>query len=159
MALTAVHAWKPSSSRSVVIDTFVPVPRGGSVSTPPLLNWAPKDPRDVLDYQVDISPALVGDENDVIASVDAVSSPNGPDDLAITSVLADGPRVIVWVSGGMAGRVYNVRLEIAMTSGRRVQRGILLPVVEMANGGQNVAIIEVSSGIQLTDDNGNPVLV
>ncbi len=40
MPTLATHLWKPSDSRVVVIDSFIPVPRGASVSVPAPLNWA-----------------------------------------------------------------------------------------------------------------------
>lgn len=159
MTTTAVHLWKPSGSRIITIDSFIPVPRGGSVSTPLPLHWAAKDPQDVLDYQLDISPALVGDEGDFIASIDVACSPNGPDDLAITSSAADGSRVVIWISGGIAGIVYTITIDVTTTNGRRLQRGILLPVVSLAEPGGAVSTIEVSTGVTLVDHNGNPVLI
>ncbi len=159
MPSAATHVWKPSESRLVTIDSFVPVPRGGSLTPTLPLNWAAKDPSDVLDYQVDISPALLGDEGDAIAMLDVSVSPNGPGDLLITSSLADGSRVVIWVSGGHAGTVYTVTIDVATSSGRRLQRAVLLPVVSMADPTSITGVIEVSSGVTLTDHNGNPLLI
>ncbi len=62
MITPATHIWKPSTARTVVLDTFIPVPRGSAAIASAPLNWPAKDPADVLDYQFDISPALVGNE-------------------------------------------------------------------------------------------------
>lgn len=159
MPSTAMHVWKPSDSRLVTIDSFVPVPRGGSLTPPLPLNWAAKDPSDVLDYQVDISPALVGDEGDSVGSLDVTVSPSGPGDLMVTSSLADGARIVMWVSGGHAGTVYTVTIDVITVNGRRLQRAILLPVVSMADPTSPTGVIEVSTGVTLTDHNGNPLLI
>jgi len=159
MPSAAVHIWKPSDSRVVTIDSFVPVPRGGSLTPPLPLNWAAKDPSDVLDYQVDISPALVGDEGDSIATLDITTSPNGPGDLTITNAVADGAKVVVWASSGQAGTVYTVTIDVITVNGRRLQRAILLPVISMADPTSPAGVIEISSGVALTDHNGNPLLI
>ena len=84
------HVWKPSTARVLVLDDFMPVPRGAAISAPPILSWPPKDPGDVLDYQLDLGPALVGNEGDAIAALDVAITPNGPGDLSLTSTAADG---------------------------------------------------------------------
>lgn len=158
MPNAAVHVWRPSESRLVSIDSFVPVPRGGSLTSPLPLNWAAKDPSDVLDYQVDISPALVGDDGDAVASLDVTSTPSGPGDLLITSVAADGPRIVAWVSAGRAGVIYTVTVDVTTVNGRRLQRAILLPVISLADPSVAGNVLEISSGVVLTDHNGNPLL-
>lgn len=158
MPTVATHLWKPSDSRVVVIDSFVPVPRGSSVSTPAPLNWAAKDPRDVLDYQVDIAPALTGDDGDCIATMDISVTPGGPGDLAVTSSAAVGTRVVAWLAGGYGGVVYTVTIEISTVNGRTLQRSILLPVVSLANPDGPANSIETSDGGFLTDQDGNPIL-
>jgi hypothetical protein len=49
MPTPATHVWKPSNARTVVLDSFIPVPRGSTALAPPPLNWPAKDPADVLD--------------------------------------------------------------------------------------------------------------
>ena len=71
MTTAAEHIWKPSDSRIVVLDSFIPVPRGATFSAPAPLNWPAKDPDDVLDYQFDISPVVVGNDGDGIAPLAA----------------------------------------------------------------------------------------
>ncbi len=78
MATTASYVWRPSTVRVVVLDTFVPVPRGAAVGPPLPLTWATKDPGDVLDYTIDFSPAFVGNQGDVIADLDVAISPAQP---------------------------------------------------------------------------------
>src|SRR3954464_5463049 len=102
MSTTVNHVWKPSSARLVLIDSFVPVPRGGNASAPPPLNWPTKDPGDILDYILDIGPAIVGNDGDGIASSVVSLSPSNPGDLHLLSTSADGSRVVLWLSGGQA---------------------------------------------------------
>lgn len=158
MAVTATHLWRPSDSRVVVIDSFIPVPRGASVSVPAPLNWASKDPRDVLDYQVDVGPALVGDDGDSIDMMDVSITPNAAGDLAVLSSAADGTRVVVWLAGGRSGVVYTVTIEVSTTNGRTLLRSILLPVVALGNPDATDNSLEIVDGVTLIDSNGNPIL-
>ena len=158
MPTPATHIWKPSTARTVVLDAFVPVPRGSSAVAPPPLNWPTKDPIDVLDYRLDIAPALVGNDEDSIATLDVSIAPSNPGDLALNSVTADGCSAVLWLSGGQAGTVYNVTLLIGTTNGRTLQRSILLPVLALSNPPIPPSAILTSAGVVLTDQNGNPVL-
>ena len=90
MPTPATHVWKPSNARTVVLDSFIPVPRGSTALAPPPLNWPAKDPADVLDYQFDISPALVGNDGDAIATLDVTIEPANPGDLVLNSATTDG---------------------------------------------------------------------
>src|SRR6185503_20233159 len=64
MVTLVSHIWKPSKSRTITIDSFVPVPRGTLATAPTMLNWPSKDPADILDYQLNIEPALVGHDSE-----------------------------------------------------------------------------------------------
>ena len=158
MATPATHVWKPSTARTVVIDSFIPVPRGSTAVAPPPLNWPAKDPNDVLDYRLDIAPAIIGNDGDSIASIDISISPNEPGDLNINSVTADGTAAIFWLSAGQAGTVYTVTIVIGTTNGRILQRTVLLPVLLLSVPPVPPTAILTSTGVVLTDQNGNPVL-
>jgi hypothetical protein len=158
MPTPALHAWKPSNARSVVLDSFVPAPRGSVAAAPPPLNWPAKDPTDVLDYQFDISPAVIGNDGDTIATIDVTIVPNNPGDLALNSATADGNVAVLWLSGGQAGTVYLLTLVITTVNGRTIQRSILLPVVSLSVPAVPYNALVTDSGIVLTDQNGNPVL-
>lgn len=153
------HIWKPSSARIVVIDSFVPVPRGSVAAAPPPLNWPTKDPQDVLDYQLDIAAAVTGNSRDAIATLSVSIMPNGAGDLALDSASADGTSAILWLSGGQAGTVYTVTLLLTTTNGRAIQRSILLPVLQLSIPNIPANALQTSAGVILTDQNGNPVLV
>jgi hypothetical protein len=158
MATQASHVWKPSSARTVVLDSFIPVPRGALASAPPPLNWPTKDPADILDYLFDISPALVGNDGDAIQTLDATISPANAGDVTLTSATADGPIAVFWLSGGQAGTVYTVTIAIGTANGRSIQRSILLPVLSLSTPAVPAAALETGSGAMITDQNGNPIL-
>jgi hypothetical protein len=122
------------------------------------LSWPTKDPNDVLDYIVDISPALLGNDNDSIATIDVTVAPNSPGDLNVESTTADGSRIVLWLSGGQAGTVYVTTLNIATVSGRVLERSVLLPVLLLSSPVVPPNAIVTASGIVITDQNGNPVL-
>jgi hypothetical protein len=152
------HVWKPGTARVVAIDSFIPVPRGAAVIAPPPLNWPTKDPADILDYKVDITPAVAGNDGDLISTLDVTSTPNDPGDIVIQSATADGTIAVIWISGGQAGTVYTVTVLVTTASGRTLQRSVLLPVLPLSALPVPANAIQVSSGIVLTDQNGNPVL-
>ncbi|MBV8400106.1 MAG: hypothetical protein JOZ17_15410 [Acetobacteraceae bacterium] len=152
------YVWKPSTARRVTLDAFIPVPRGSAAAAPPPLNWPTKDPADVLDYEFDISPALVGNEGDTIATLTVNISPNSPGDLVLNSAAIDGAVAVLWLSGGQSGSVYTVTILITTTSGRTVQRSVLLPVLPLSQPPVPANAIQTSAGLVITDQNGNPVL-
>lgn len=159
MGTSITHIWKPSSARTVVIDSFVPVPRGTTATAPSFLNWPTKDPGDTLDYQIDIAPALVGNPGDVIETIEISTSPNNPGDLTVNSIAADGPRGIFWFSGGQTGTTYTITVLISTSSGRTIQRSILLPVLYLSVPPVVSDGLDTDSGAVVTDQNGNPILV
>jgi hypothetical protein len=158
MPTPATHVWKPSNARTVVLDSFIPVPRGSTALAPPPLNWPAKDPADVLDYQFDISPALVGNDGDAIATLDVTIEPANPGDLVLNSATTDGALAIVWLSGGQAGTIYTVNLVITTVNGRTINRTILLPVLYLSVPPIPPNALITDTGVVLTDQNGNPVL-
>ena len=158
MSATVNHVWKPSSARVVKLDSFIPVPRGTTALAPAPLNWPTKDPGDILDYILDIGPAIVGNDGDGIASLDVSVAPSNPGDLSLQNTKADGSRIILWLSGGHSGTVYTITFSINTLSGRSLQRSVLLPVISLSIPlfPQNALI--TAAGVVLTDQNGNPVL-
>jgi hypothetical protein len=158
MATPANHVSKPSIARTVFLDAFVPVPRGSFAVAPPPLSWAAKDPADVLDYRLDISAALVGNEGDSIATLDVVISPANPGDLVASGMAADGLAAVVWLSAGQPNTVYIVTFKIGTTSGRILQRSVLLPVLPLSTLPEPITAFITDLGTTITDQSGNPVL-
>ena len=96
------------------------------------MNWPTKDPGDVLDYILDIGPAIVGNDGDGIATLLVTLSPSNPGDLVVQSTTADGSRVILWLSEGQAGTLYTITFSINTINGRSLQRSVLLPVMMLS---------------------------
>lgn len=158
MGTSVTHVWKPSSARTVVIDNFVPVPRGTTATAPPLLNWPTKDPGDTLDYQLDITPAIIGNPGDSIATIEISVSPDNPGDLTVNSMAADGFRGVFWFSGGQTGTTYTITVLISTVNGRTIQRSILLPVLYLSVPPIPSDALDTDTGAVVTDQNGNPIL-
>lgn len=158
MSTTVSHIWKPSNARLVTVDSFVPVARGTTAVAPPPLNWPAKDPGDVLDYILDIAPAIVGNDGDGIATLSVALSPSSPGDLVVERTLADGTRIVLWLSGGQAGTIYTITFSINTLNGRSLNRTVLLPVVMLSIPAVPLNALITTAGVVLTDQNGNPVL-
>ena len=142
----------------VTIDSFIPVARGTTAVAPPPLNWPTKDPGDILDYILDIGPAIVGNDGDSIATLDVSLTPSNPGDLVIQGSTTDGARIILWLSEGQAGTVYTLTFAITTVNGRSLQRSVLLPVLLLSVPQIPSSALMTSTGGMLTDQNGNPVL-
>lgn len=158
MPTIAAHVWRPSSARVVVLDSFVAVPRGSTLAAAPLV-WPAKDPADVLDYQFDVSAALVGNDGDAIQSLDITIEPGDPGDLSLNAVAADGTSAVLWLAAGQAGTTYAVTLQIVTSNGRTIQRSVMLPVLALSSLPGGTSALQTDSGMTLTDQNGNPVLI
>jgi hypothetical protein len=158
MSTTATHVWKPSSARTVVLDCFIPVPRGSASVAPAPLNWPTKDPTDILDYRFDVTPAVIGNDGDGIATLDVTIAPANPGDLALNSATADGNVAVLWLSGGRAGTVYSINIVIGTLNGRTISRNILLPVLCLSASPVPPNALVTDAGVIITDQNGNPVL-
>ncbi len=159
MATIAPHVWRPSGARRAVLDGFVPVPRGTLPATPAPLVWPAKDPADVLDYEFDISAALLANRGDGIATIDVAITPDGTGDLTLNSMAADGAIAVLWFGGGQIGTVYTVQLTIGTTDGRTVSRAVLLPVQSLATAAVPATALTSDTGAVVTDQNGNPILI
>jgi hypothetical protein len=158
MSTTVSHVWKPSNARLVTIDSFVPVPRGTNAIAPAPLNWPTKDPGDILDYILDIGPAIVGNDGDGIATLSVNLSPSNPGDLVLQSTTADGSRIVLWLSEGQAGTIYTITFSITTINGRSLHRSVLLPVLLLSTPVVPSNALITATGVVLTDQNGNPVL-
>lgn len=158
MTTIATHVWRPSSARRILLDTFVPVARGAAAAAPPMLAWPTKDPGDVLDYQLDISPALVGNDGDSIATLDVQISPSQPGDLTLMSSVADGTSAIFWFAAGQPNTLYSISINVGTANGRSIHRSVVLPVLALSIMSNPSAALQTDSGFPITDQNGSPVL-
>ena len=159
MATNAVHLYKPSVARVLVLDGFVPTPRGTPAAAVALPAWPAKDPADVLDYQFDITPALSGNDGDAVATLDVAISPANPGDLSLASAAADGARAVLWLAGGQVGTTYSVTLTIGTQGGRTLSRSVLLPVLALTSAPSVVGALQTETGSELLDGFGDPLLL
>jgi hypothetical protein len=155
----ATHVWRPSCARRLVLDGFLPVPRGSVPAAPAPLTWPAKDPSDVLDYEFDMSAALAGNAGDGIASLAVAISPSATGDLVLNSSAADGAVAVLWLAAGQAGTTYTVRITAVTQSGRTIGRAVLLPVLALAAPVVPTAALTTNTGAVITDQNGNPILL
>jgi hypothetical protein len=158
MPTTANHVWRPSAARTLVMDEFVPGPRGVPPRRPAAV-WPVKDPSDVLDYQFDIAPALAGNDGDALATLDVVISPSGDGDLNLASSAADGSRAVVWLQGGQAGTTYTITLTMGTQAGRTLSRSVSLQVLSLAAASAGLMFLTTDTGEPLTDEHGNPLVM
>lgn len=158
MPTIASHAWIPSVARTVTLDSFVPVPRGSVPMPPTAPSWPLKDPGDTLDYQFDISPALIGNDGDAISTLDIAIVPAALGDLALISTAADGSRAVLWLSGGQPGTTYTITLTVGTQAGRTIARSVLLPVASLAAMPAASHALTTADGTPLVDQSGNPIL-
>lgn len=157
MATAAHQVWRPSASRVLLLDGFVTGPRGFPPAVPDSLKWPAKDPADVLDYQLDIGPALYGNDGDKIATLDVVIVPADAGGLSVLSTAADGCRAVLWLQGGNSGIDYVVTLSIGTEAGRLLSRSILLPVRAFTSAAFSSLPLVLEDGSTLVDDSGTPL--
>ncbi len=152
--------WQMSNARSVALDGLLPLPRGVMPADVPVLAWPIKDPGDVLDYTLDLSPALAGDSTEQVATVGVTVSPAGsPGDLVVGQIVGNGTRAVIWLSAGVAGTTYSVQVTVGTLKGRVIARTVLLPVQQLAGATAPPNPLTTNSGSIITDQNGNPILV
>lgn len=153
------HSYKPSNARLLTLGGFTPVPRGAVAAPPAMPSWPVKDPNDLLDYAVDLSPAVVGDDGDSAVSVNVISSPSSTGDVVINSISSDGLLVVLWIGGGNTGTIYTIDLNVTLASGRVLSRSIALPVYTLSGAAPTTANLVTETGANITDGNGNPIVV
>ncbi len=157
MPTVAPQVVRPSSARRAVLDGFVPIPLGSLASAPAALSWPAKDPGDVLDYELDIWPALAGNDKDCIATIDVTIQPSATGDLTLTSSAADGTVAVLWLAGGQAGTVYSVQVTISTLAGRTIGRAIFLPVLALVSSAPPAGALATTDGIAVSDQFGNAI--
>jgi len=159
MTTPANHLWRPSNARYVQIDGFVPVPRGPTVPPAQALVWPAKDPGDTLDYVFDILPALTANPGDTISTLDVTVSPSNAGDVTLVSASADGPRAVLWLTGGQPLTSYTVTITITTAGGRTLARSIALPVIALASVPAPSGALTTPSCQPLTDPTGTPLTI
>ena len=159
MPTQATHVWKPSIARTAILHSFIPEPRGSASIIPPLLTWPIKDPTDVLDYRFDITPAVLGNDGDGIATLDIVIDPANPGDLTLDAATADGNVAVLWLSSGQSGTLYTISITVTTLNGRTINRSVQLPVHFLSIPPTVNGSLLTDTGTMVTEENGSPILV
>lgn len=89
------------------------------------LSWPPKDPDEVLDYQIDWSERLNGD---TISTSSWTISGTGTTPLVEDSNEVSGDLSIVWLSGGTLGVKYTLTNRITTAAGRTMDQSVNLRI-------------------------------
>lgn len=101
----------------------------------------------------------MGNRGDAISALSVTITPNNPGDLTLNSMAVDGLSAVLWLSAGFAGTVYTVTLFVSTMNGRSIQRSILLPVLELSQPPVPANAIQTTTGLVITDQNGNPIVI
>ena len=93
------------------------------------LDWPDKNPDEVLDYAVFLGDDLETGENAVGAMVQI--KPSGDGELCVAGhsppIYADGtPQLVIWLSGGVPGRIYLLKVDVATDQARTYEYLITL---------------------------------
>jgi len=75
------------------------------------LVWPTKEPGEDLDYQIDAT-SKIADSADAIISASVTVAPSGTGEMVATQIVVTGSFITVWLSGGIAARVYQVNVQI-----------------------------------------------
>lgn len=89
--------------------------------------WPDKDTGDVLDYTASFEQFL---ETGETLSAKTVTAEEG---LTVDSDGFDGTstKVVVWLSGGTAGKVYDVEIDVDTSESRTINRTVQIEVAEL----------------------------
>jgi hypothetical protein len=105
------------SDLALTMSRLITVPAQASPLAATVAWWPKKRPTEVLDYELEISAPLI-DAGDDISNLSISIAPSGSGELQPVSVALNGTRVVAWLSGGVPGRSYTVKLDASTTGGR-----------------------------------------
>lgn len=86
-----------------------------------MLSWPAKDPREILDYQLDWSARVT---NDTIAASDW----SVPDGITMRKSMYSHKTTTIWLEGGAAGETYVLVNHIDTDGGRRMEQSVKLKI-------------------------------
>ena len=92
-----------------------------------ILDWPQAEPGDNLDYLVDLWP-LLGGMGDTLLSMSVSVRPSGAGELVVGLIAVVGYQAVVWLSGGVAGRTYIVKIALGTVLGRSAVLLVNLPI-------------------------------
>jgi hypothetical protein len=88
-----------------------------------------KQPWEVLDWDIDCSPAFNDDSTDSVAAVEVEITPSSG--LSVTPVVMGTNKVKVWIGGGNNNVNYSVEVKVTTTAGRKKEDEIEVRVGEV----------------------------
>lgn len=93
-----------------------------------VLQWPVAEAGDDLDYYLDVS-AAINQYNDSINQVSASIKPSGVGELQpVFLSIADDNVIDIWLSGGVPGRVYTIKIDVTGSSNRIYSWLVTLPI-------------------------------
>ena len=93
----------------------------------PKLVWPTSEPDDVLDYVLDMTAALA-DVGDTLTSVTAAVAPSGVGELTPSQLSFSEGVITLWLSNGVAGRLYVIEINAFTTDSREFSFYVELPI-------------------------------
>lgn len=91
------------------------------------LQWQTAEPSEVLDYVLDATAAIPGD---LIAALSVSIFPSGSGEMTASAVSAVLNVATIRLSGGVAGRLYSIRVDATTQLGRLYSWVVYLPVMD-----------------------------
>jgi hypothetical protein len=122
--ITPVVPSIPTSTEVTSLARTIAIPKTGNI----FLQWPVAEAQEDLDYYLDAA-APISQYADSIYSLSVSIAPSGAGELQTTYLNLSGSYdVEVWLSGGVAGRVYTVRVDVATDAGRTFSWPVTLPI-------------------------------
>lgn len=89
--------------------------------------WPVGNPDDFLDYSLDLTAALAETTDTILSAMLAVA-PSGTGELVASNLTFSGGIVTGWLTGGVAGRIYTVRIDVSTKQDRIFSFYVRLPL-------------------------------
>jgi hypothetical protein len=122
--ITPVVPSIPTSTEETSLARTIAIPTSGNI----FLQWPVAEAQEDLDYYLDAA-APISQYVDSIYSLSVSIAPSGTGELQTTYLNLSGNYDIeVWLSGGVAGRVYTVRVDVVTNAGRTFSWPVTLPI-------------------------------
>ena len=91
------------------------------------LIFPPKEPDEVLDYQIDAT-SKIANAADMINSASVAVAPYGAGEMFASQITVAGSFITIWLSGGLPARVYQVRVQVLTTDDRTYEWPIVIQI-------------------------------
>jgi hypothetical protein len=105
----------PSRKRTISVSGEAGFLPPGIIPPQIPLRWEMNGPDANLDYSLDLARALQA-EGDAIEAVTVSVAPNGSGELSASNLTVTGSLITVFLGGGIAGRVYRIKVVVTTTS-------------------------------------------